>query len=133
MIAVDTNIVVRLLTQDDALQYERSYQLFQSEAVFIPNTVILETEWVLRFSYKRQSHEIRTAFKNLFGLPNVHLSNARLTEQVLQWHECGLDFADAFHLAQCQLCSDFYTFDAKFVDGAKELSSCRVQYPQTQV
>jgi predicted nucleic acid-binding protein len=93
-----------------------------------PTQSLLETEWVLRFSYKRQSHEIRTAFKNLFGLPNVHLSNARLTEQVLQWHERGLDFADAFHLAQCQLCSDFYTFDAKFVDGAKELSSCRVQY-----
>jgi predicted nucleic-acid-binding protein len=52
MVTVDTNIVVRLLTQDDELQFQQSVKLFQSQDVFIPDTVILETQWVLRFAYK---------------------------------------------------------------------------------
>ena len=44
MIAVDTNIVVRLLTQDDETQYQQALQIFQQAAIFIPDTVILETE-----------------------------------------------------------------------------------------
>ena len=52
MVAVDTNIIVRLLTQDDELQFQNSREIFKSYDVFIPDTVILETEWVLRFAYK---------------------------------------------------------------------------------
>lgn len=75
MIAVDTNVVVRLLTQDDEQQYNKSLKLFQEQDIFIPDTVILETEWVLRFAYHFQPDEIRKAFRNLLGLPNVQLTN----------------------------------------------------------
>jgi len=51
MIAIDTNIVVRFLTHDDAVQYKKAYKLFNEHDVFIADTVILETEWVLRFAY----------------------------------------------------------------------------------
>jgi predicted nucleic-acid-binding protein len=37
MIAVDTNIVVRLLTQDDEQQYSKSLKLFQEQDIFIPD------------------------------------------------------------------------------------------------
>jgi predicted nucleic-acid-binding protein len=47
MVAVDTNIIVRLLTQDDEAQYQKSLEIFQTQTIFIPDTVILETEWVL--------------------------------------------------------------------------------------
>ena len=127
MIAVDTNIVVRLLTQDDEQQYNKSLKLFQEQEIFIPDTVILETEWVLRFAYKFKPVEICTAFRNIFGLPNVQISNGTLMAQVLQWHENGLDFADALHLAQSQNCSALYTFDGKFVKRAKELTECEVK------
>lgn len=77
MIAVDTNVIVRLLTQDDEQQYNSSLKLFQEkDNVFIPDTVILEAEWVLRFAYRFKPGEICKAFRNLFGLPNVHLTNA---------------------------------------------------------
>jgi predicted nucleic-acid-binding protein len=92
MIAVDTNVVVRLLTQDDELQFNKSVEIFREQEVFIPDTVILETEWVLRFAYKFKPADICKGLRNLFGLPNVHLANARLIAQVLQWHENGLDF-----------------------------------------
>ena len=51
MIAVDTNIVVRLLTKDDPSQYQKAYHLFDKNDVLITDSVILETEWVLRFAY----------------------------------------------------------------------------------
>ena len=129
MIAVDTNVVVRLLTQDDEQQYNKSLKLFQEQDIFIPDTVILETEWVLRFAYHFKPDEICQALRNLFGLPNVQLTNGSLMAQVLQWHENGLDFADAFHLAQSQHCSAIYTFDNKFVKRGKGLSGCEVQQP----
>ena len=129
MVAVDTNIIVRFLTQDDELQYQKSLEVFQTQDVFIPDTVILETEWVLRFAYKFKPVEICEALKKLFGLPNVHLNNADLVAQSLQWHEAGLDFADAFHLANSQNHTQFYTFDEKFIKKAKGLTYCEVQQP----
>jgi predicted nucleic-acid-binding protein len=129
MVTVDTNIVVRLLTQDDELQYQQSLAIFQSQDIFIADTVILETEWVLRFAYKFKPSEICQALRQLLGLSNVYLANASLIAQVLQWHETGLDFADAFHLAQGQHCSELYTFDEKFVKRANRLARCKVIKP----
>jgi predicted nucleic-acid-binding protein len=129
MIAVDTNVVVRLLTRDDEQQYNKSLKLFREQDIFISDTVILETSWVLRVAYHFQPGEICNAFRNLFGLPNVRLTNESSIAQVLQWHENGLDFADALHLAQSQKCSAMYTFDDKFVKRAKGLTECEVRQP----
>lgn len=129
MIAVDTNVVVRLLTQDDEQQYNKSLKLFQEQTIFIADTVILETEWVLRFAYQFKPDDNCRAFSKLFGLPNVQLENASLIAQVLQWYGQGLDFADAFHLAKSHHCSTLYTFDNKFVRKAKDLTDCAVQHP----
>ncbi|MFP4121784.1 MAG: type II toxin-antitoxin system VapC family toxin [Coleofasciculus sp.] len=126
MIAVDTNVVVRLLTQDDELQFNKSVEVFREPAVFIPDTVILETEWVLRFAYKFKPADICKGLRYLLGLSNVYITNDRLMAQVINWHENGLDFADAFHLAQSQDCSGFYTFDDKFCKKAQGLSNCRM-------
>ncbi|MDZ8185172.1 MAG: type II toxin-antitoxin system VapC family toxin [Nostoc sp. ChiSLP02] len=129
MIGVDTNIIVRFLTQDDELQFQKSREIFQSQDIFIADTVILETEWVLRFAYKFKLDDVCTALRNLFGLPNIYLTNPSLIFQVIQWYENGLDFADAFHLALSQQCSEFYTFDEKFAKRAKELTQCEVKKP----
>ena len=129
MVAVDTNIIVRFLTQDDELQYQKSLRLFQTQDIFIPDTVILETEWVLRFAYKFKPAEICQALRKLFGLPNVHINNANVVAQSLQWHEIGLDFADAFHLPNSQNHTKLYTFDEKFAKRANGLSTCEVQQP----
>ncbi|WOD38989.1 type II toxin-antitoxin system VapC family toxin [Nodosilinea sp. E11] len=129
MIAVDTNIIVRLITQDDESQYRASVDLFQNPEIFIPDTVILETEWVLRFAYGFKAAEICAAFRKIFGLSNVYLANENLMSQVLQWYEKGLDFGDALHLATSQHCSALYTFDKAFIKRAKTLTDQRVQRP----
>lgn len=75
MIAIDTNIIVRLMTRDDEEQYQKSLKVFQNQNIFIADTVILETEWVLQFAYKFKSIEICQAFRKVCGLPNVYLTN----------------------------------------------------------
>lgn len=129
MIAIDTNVLVRLLTGDNPAQYRASHALFTSEEIFIPDTVVLETEWVLRAAYDLEPPAICEAFRRAFGLKNVTLSNGRLIAQAIAWHESGLDFADAFHLALSQRHEALKTFDADFIKRAKMLSECRVEKP----
>ena len=129
MIAVDTNLIIRFLTHDDERQYKKAFAIFQKYEVFIPDTVVLETEWVLRYAYEFSIEDICNAFVNLFGLRNVHLSNPIFISQAIEWHRRGVDFADALHLTQCQQFQIFYTFDKKLISKAKGLSNCKVVLP----
>lgn len=129
MIAIDTNIIIRLLTQDDPTQYKSALNLFSKETVFIPDTVLLESEWVLRFVYEFEQSQISTALRKLCGLKNIQLTDAERTAKILDWYDRGLDFADAFHLASSQQCKQFKTFDEKFIKKSKKLSHCIVEKP----
>ncbi|CAD5957917.1 Putative PIN domain nucleic acid-binding protein [Planktothrix agardhii] len=129
MIAIDTNIIVRFITRDDELQYQQSLELFKNKNIFIPDTVILETEWVLRFAYKFKPLEICQSFRKVLGLPNIYLTNEKLILQIIKWHENGIDFADAFHLASSNHCLEFYTFDEKFIKKSQSLSISTVKHP----
>jgi predicted nucleic acid-binding protein len=46
MLAVDTNVVVRLLTADEPVQAARARAIFERETVLLVKTVVLETQWV---------------------------------------------------------------------------------------
>jgi predicted nucleic-acid-binding protein len=50
VIAVDTDILVRYLVEDDPIQTDRAEAVLRSGAVLVPSTVLLETAWVLRSS-----------------------------------------------------------------------------------
>jgi predicted nucleic-acid-binding protein len=129
LIAVDTNIVVRFLTRDDEIQYQKAYALFQSHQVYVSNTVILETEWVLRYAYDFPPAQIIEAFNKLFGLSNVTAEDSGRIALTLEWHGLGMDFADAFHLAASQHCEAFYTFDEAFEKKGKDVSLCPIKFP----
>ncbi len=129
MISVATNIVVRFLTGDDYSQFERAKELFEERDIFIPLTVILECEWVLRYAYNFNVIEINSAFKALLGLPNVICENFGTISQAIEWHEKGMDFADAFHLAKSQNCDLLLTFDKKFIRIASKLTLISVEEP----
>ncbi|MDP3007613.1 MAG: type II toxin-antitoxin system VapC family toxin [Methylococcales bacterium] len=88
MISVDTNIIVRFLTKNDEEQYQKAYRIFsESEQLFIPATVILETEWVLRFSYRFPSERIIYALTGLLKLNNVNTENKTAVINALEWHK----------------------------------------------
>lgn len=130
MVAIDTDVLVRLLTADDRGQYRRSVAVFSEEAsIHLPDTVVLETEWVLRAAYQLDRAVICRAFRWLFGLPNVVLADPQRMARALAWHESGLDFADALHLSCSQHCEVMKAFDQTLVTRSVNLGQCRVESP----
>lgn len=129
MVAIDTNVLVRLLIGDHPAQARASEKLFAAEEIFVPDTVLLETEWVLRAAYGLARGDVCTAFRRVCGLPNVKVSNARLVAQVVDWHEAGLDFSAAFHLALSKEQESLKTFDAALIRNARAHTDWRVERP----
>ena len=129
MIGVDTNLIVRLLTRDDERQFCQAEKIFKQEQIFIADTVILETEWVLRYAYGFKPEEIGQAFTMLLGLANVHVNNVDKLHRVLSLHRQGFDFADAMHLGASLSCRSFLTFDKAFIHQAKCMTDCPVRLP----
>ncbi len=126
MIAVDTNILVRLLTEDDPDQVNRAVAIMERGEVFISKTVLLETEWVLRHGYEIEPVKINEAFTNLLGLPNATVEDSSVVAQAISWHENGLDFADALHLASSTNADEFYTFDRSLAKSGRNIEAIKV-------
>ncbi|HBK09487.1 MAG TPA: hypothetical protein DDZ81_27100 [Acetobacteraceae bacterium] len=121
MIAVDTNIVVRFLMDDDVRQSEQATHLFRRETIFLAKSVLLETEWMLRRGYRIEPAKIADALEALIGLPNVTCEDDSSVRQALMWHQAGMDFADALHLAASSRATQFITFDRDMIKTAKRL------------
>lgn len=129
MTGVDTNILVRCLTGDDPGQSEKARAVLKKPEVFIPETVMLEAEWVLRHAYGFETTAIHDAFIKLCGLPNVILPNPHRMQTALQWYADGMDFGDSLHLAASQACGTFYSFDRKLIRKAEGRGQCKVKEP----
>jgi predicted nucleic-acid-binding protein len=129
MIAVDTNLLVRLLTYDDPGQARRAAKIMESDTIFIPKTVLLETEWVLRHAYGIGKTKIIEAFQRLLGLKNVSVEDPEIMQQAVVWYESDLDFADALHLASSKGAEKFATFDTALVKKARHISAVQVIKP----
>ena len=122
-IAVDTNVVVRLLTGDDPDQAARAKNLFESAAIWLPKTVILETEWVLRRLYGLNRDRVAEALTALIALPKVLCEDEGAIVAALDWATKGLDFADALHLASAGSARRFATFDRDLAKRARDVSA----------
>lgn len=129
MIAVDTNVVVRLLANDDPAQVKRAAALFESGRVLLSKTVLLETEWVLRYSYGRSTKALAHSLRALIDLSNVTVEDLEDVRQALDWFEEGLDFADALHLATGRAADSFATFDRKLIAAARRATKLKVAAP----
>ena len=126
MIALDTNVVVRFLVNDEAAQARRARALIEANPVFVPVTVLLETEWVLRGGYRLPRAEVVRLLRALLGLPDLSTEDPQRIARALEWHEGGIDFADALHLAGSTGAERFATFDEKLVKAARKLDAAKV-------
>ena len=113
MIAIDTNVLVRLVTRDDNAQALRAAELFEHNQIYVGKTVLLETEWVLRFSYELDGKVILDTLKKIAGLPQVTLEDSPAVSEALVLFEAGMDFADALHLTSSREAAQFATFDQR--------------------
>ena len=120
MIAIDTNVLVRLIVADDPEQTRRARVLAAEGPMFVPVTVILETEWVLRALYEIPTTDIARALR--LTLETTVVEDRAAVERALDLHARGLDLADALHLARSSAADAFATFDTKLVRRAKKLA-----------
>ena len=129
MIGVDTNLLVRILTDDDPIQARRAVKVLQSGDIYITKTVLLETEWVLRHAYEIEKATVKKGFLKLLGLPNVSVEDPDSVAQAISWYENNFDFADALHLASSEKCEKFATFDSAFIKKARKIGSIEMIAP----
>jgi predicted nucleic-acid-binding protein len=129
MIAVDANVIVRILAADDPRQAKRAVALMEKNEIYISKTVLLETEWVLRHAYGIEANAIISGFHKLLGLPQVVMEDSWAAFQALSWHGEGLGFADALHLASSPKAASFASFDKSLVKKSNKIGSIEVIEP----
>ncbi len=125
-VAIDTNVLVRLLVRDNETQFTAACRLVEEaaaaqEPVLVMLCALLETEWVLRSRYKLDKPAIWGAFTHLLESGDVEFEHEPTVEEALYlWHQHSkVGFADclliarAAHLGRAR----FVTFDA----GASKL------------
>ena len=128
MIALDTNILARFYVDDPgdpeaAKQRPVAYEVIaKSPSLFVPLTVTLELEWVLRAFYRFDAARVIQVTEHLLGLANVNVEEAGRVAQALNLLGHGMDFADALHLVASGHCEALYTFDdRRFARRAQRL------------
>lgn len=123
MLAIDTNVVVRYLTGDHSEQSPRARALVDGQPVFVPVTVILEVEWVLRSAYGYTPDQVARALQAFAGLPTVSIEDPEIVAEALQASLRAMDFADALHLGKSAGCDGFASFDRRLIRAATAMGS----------
>ena len=121
MIGLDTNVVLRLLLNDDLKQRQRAVKAIQQAKVLavrvtITLAVVLEMEWVLRSIAKMTKPQILSVFDLLLESYDIEIDNEKALEQALHiYANAAADFAECLFLAQYQRmgCQNMLTFDTK--------------------
>ena len=129
--SLDTNVLVRLVVKDDAQQFAAARRVLaqyvkRAQTLFVPITVVLELEWVLRSRYKFGKPDVLNTFSSLLMTVELEFEAEDALEQSLVSHEEGTaDFADCLHLALARHggALPFLTFDsdASKLNGASLL------------
>lgn len=118
VIGVDTNILVRFVTQDDSKQTPSVNALIESGAsFFIPDLVLAECVWVLRRSYKWTRKDVQQTLEALFRTTNVYFEDEASGLLATQAYLHGGDWADHLILAKAKNwpCSQLATFDQQLL------------------
>ena len=131
MPALDTNVLVRYVVQDNEAQLAVSRRLIckcvaDGQVLFVPVTVALELEWVLRASFGYAKDQVLDVLSSLFSAAELTFESERALEVALHLYRSGsADFADCLHIALAAQAgeSPLWTFDkrAAKVNGAQSV------------
>jgi predicted nucleic-acid-binding protein len=123
MIGLDTNVLARIVLEDDAQQAKQALELLQAcheagEAVAVSLSAILELEWVLRSVAKLEKSIVIATFKKLLETAPLRVENEAVFEHALYLYggeTANADFAECLFLAQYQRlsCRVMASFDEK--------------------
>ncbi len=120
MVGLDTNVIVRLLLRDDAAQAKKAEQTFlrhaRGDGVFLPLVVVVETAWVLAYTYALTRKAIHEQLLSLTRTRGVVVDEADLVQEALDAYTMGAaDVADYVILATTRRagCRTLVTFDRR--------------------
>ena len=118
MIGLDTNVLARYFVEeadaDAATQRQRAAarDLIESgQDLFLPKTVALELEWLLRGYYGFGIEQVLQVLDQLLHHACLEVEDRPALEQAVAGLRAGLDFADALHHASCRTCDTIASFD----------------------
>ena len=130
MIAADTNVLVRLLVEDDAVQAAKAKRFFDRAAsdkrqVWVSDTVLVELVWTLGRAYARDRTEIARALRALAMNATVVIESVEAVRHATALYDAGpADFADCLLAVKAQAagCDQLVTFDR----GMKKLPGVKL-------
>lgn len=104
MPALDTNVLVRYLVADDRSQFQMAKAFIEEavreEALFIPLSVSVELEWVLRTLYKLDKPTVLKIYNQLLETREIEFHEESSIEISLSLYaDNNTDFADCVHIA----------------------------------
>lgn len=118
MTGLDTNVLVRYLTQDDPKQAPLATRLIESLSrdtpAFVSHVVLVETVWVLESCYDADTSRLATVVETLLNVESIVVDEAEVIWRALrQFKQAGGDFADGLvsALARRAGCETIYSFD----------------------
>lgn len=119
MTALDTNVLVRYLTQNDEAQFQKVLKMLNRKraSFFVCDLVLAETDWVLRSLYDWTCEDVADAFSRLTTIHNLVFENeARLRSSLKALRE-GADLADELIVRTCRErgARAFSTFDKQII------------------
>jgi predicted nucleic-acid-binding protein len=132
MIALDTNVLVRFLTQDDDAQFQVAAGLIEGCTRDVPGyvcrEVMIELVWVLERAYKYSREEIAEALLSIVTASQLSVENAQDIASVVNlYRKEGYDFADLMIRQAAQRTENrvLKTFDQKLarLDGVELLGT----------
>ena len=100
MIGLDSNVLVRYLTQDDPAQSKKANQLVEEalrsgEALYLNHVVICEMNWVLARAYDYDRAELADAIEKMLSAAQFEFEDKNSLWQALAgFRQSGADFAD---------------------------------------
>jgi len=116
MIAVDTNILVRHLTEDDPEQLKIVHSLFKKNFkdgdIFVSCIVLLELNWVLEGCYEWSNAKFCEAVEDILRCPQFNVENSLAVKMAISRCRKREDFSDAL-IGQVGVARNLktYTFD----------------------
>ena len=120
MIGLDTNVLVRFLTQDDPIQAQKVNRLFEEAEttgrnLWISLITLCELAWVLESCYDISKNELTEILTKLFRIKQIRIENTIAAEAALTAYKATsrVDFSDCligFHNASHH-CIHTVTFD----------------------
>ena len=126
MRAVDTNVLVRLITRDDARQVAAA-ETFVAAGAWVSHVVLVETLWVLESVYELEAERRATAVDMLLNHASITLQDADVVTVALGHfrRKPSLGFSDCLALAMARKAGHLPlgTFDRGLgkLDGAQRL------------